>query len=384
LARLEDTGLLIVNATLSGQVADDGQPGDHSPFAKALLTRLGQHPGAPLFEALTAAAGDVSASGRQTPEVILRGAVPRLCLKEPCESEVQAAAPAVKSDAAKPDDVAMLKEELAKLRAEIKPQAQTPASSPAPAVFVPDPGVGETFRECDDCPEMVVVPAGRFVMGLSSNEMERLKSEEGPSHEVTIDAQFAVGRYSVTFAEWDACADDHGCGGYHPKDEGWDRGDHPVINVSWEDAKSYVKWLSRKTGKTYRLPSEAEREYFARAGTTTPYWWGKAISPNQAKYGGSLLEAAFVGRTVPVKSFRPNPWGLYQVHGNVWEWTADCWNENYDGAPTDGSAWISGDCAQHVVRGGAFHVLANSIRVSVRDAKSSRSNDTGFRVVRTF
>jgi formylglycine-generating enzyme required for sulfatase activity len=394
LARLEDTGLLIVNATLSGQVADDGQPGDHSPFAKALLTRLGQRPGAPLFEALTAAAGDVSASGRQTPEVILRGAVPRICLKEPCEGEAQLAPTAA---SARPDDVAMLREELAKLRAEIKPQgaaqpqqtqqAQIPTPPPAtpsaPPAIAPDPEVGQTFRECDDCPEMAVVPAGSFVMGLSGDEMERLKSDEGPPHEVAIAAPFAVGRYSVTFAEWDACAANGGCSSYYPGDEGWDRGDHPVINVSWEDARSYTKWLSRKTGKTYRLPSEAEREYFARAGTSTPFWWGKSISSKQAKYGGSPLDAV-LGRTVSVKSFKPNPWGIYQVHGNVWEWTADCWNENYEGAPANGSAWMTGDCSQHVVRGGAYHVLSNWMRASVRDAKSSKSNDIGFRVVRTF
>ena len=135
---------------------------------------------------------------------------------------------------------------------------------------------------------------------------------------------------------------DGGCNRYTPSDEGWGRGRRPVINVSWDDAKAYVGWLSRKTGKTYRLLSEAEREYVTRAGTTTPFWWGTSISTQQANYNGNYTYgtgATGVSRrqTVLVDSFQPNPWGLYQVHGNVWEWTEDCWHDNYSGAPSDGS-----------------------------------------------
>ena len=196
---------------------------------------------------------------------------------------------------------------------------------------------GDSFRECATCPEMVVVPAGSFVMGSPAPEYGR-GSNEGPQHTVTFAQTFAVGRFSVTFDEWDACVADGGCGSYPPPDQGWGRGRRPVTSVSLYDANGYLTWLSRKTGATYRLPSEAEREYFTRAGTTTPYWWGSTISPDQANYGRS------VNQSLPVDSFLPNPWGLYQVHGNVSEWTGDCLHDNYVGAPTDGTAWTEPGC----------------------------------------
>src|SRR5262249_1040616 len=149
-----------------------------------------------------------------------------------------------------------------------------PLSAPEELALKPK----NAFRECDKCPEMVVVPAGSFTMGSPDSERNRAKYE-GPQHEVTFAQQFAVGRYAVTFEERDACVADGGCNGYNPNDEGWGRGRRPVINVSWNDASAYVAWLSRRTGKSYRLLSEAEREYVARAGTTTPFWWGAAISP---------------------------------------------------------------------------------------------------------
>ena len=158
---------------------------------------------------------------------------------------------------------------------------------------------GDSFRECATCPEMVVVPAGSFVMGSPAPEYGR-GSNEGPQHTVTFAQTFAVGRFSVTFDEWDACVADGGCGSYPPPDQGWGRGRRPVTSVSLYDANGYLTWLSRKTGATYRLPSEAEREYFTRAGTTTPYWWGSTISPDQANYGRS------VNQSLPVDSFLPN------------------------------------------------------------------------------
>src|SRR5262249_30260931 len=150
-------------------------------------------------------------------------------------------------------------------------------------------------------------------------------SDEGPQHEVRILRPFAVGRFAVTFDEWDACMADGGCNGYRPEDQGWGRGRRPVINVSWHGAQAYVAWLSRKTGQGYRLLTEAEWEYAARAGTTTPFWWGSAISADQANYDGSYVyrngpKGEYRRQTVEVDSFRPNDWGLYQVHGNVWEW----------------------------------------------------------------
>ncbi len=146
------------------------------------------------------------------------------------------------------------------------------------ALLCVKPGSGQSFRDCPDCPEMVIAPSGSFLMGSPSDELKRY-DDEGPQHKVTIAEPFAVGKFAVTFAEWDACVAAGGCGGYQPKDEGWGRGDRPVINVSWDDAKAYASWLSKETGKTYRLLSEAEREYVARAATTTSFWSGSSIGP---------------------------------------------------------------------------------------------------------
>ncbi len=218
--------------------------------------------------------------------------------------------------------------------------------------------VRDNFKDCPDCPEMVVVPAGSFTMGSPDKEPEH-QSYESPQHEVTFEKPFAVGKFAVTFAEWDACVDGGGCGGYRPSDQGWGRGDRPVINVNWNDAQAYVKWLSEKTGKQYRLLSEAEREYVTRAWTKGAFWWGASISPKQANYNGGYAynngsTGKYRGQTVTVKSFEPNPWGLYQVHGNVWEWVEDCWHDSYHNAPSDGSARTTGDCKYRVLRGGSW------------------------------
>jgi formylglycine-generating enzyme required for sulfatase activity/uncharacterized caspase-like protein len=247
----------------------------------------------------------------------------------------------------------------------------------------------DAFKECPQCPEMVVVPAGSFSMGSPANEAQR-ESGEGPQHKVTFARPFAAGRFAVTFDEWDACVADGGCNGYRPADQGWGRGKRPVINVSWDDAKAYVAWLSRRTAKGYRLLSESEREYAARAGTTTPFWFGSSISTSQANYDGNYTYGGSKGeyrrRTVPVDTFSPNPWGLSQVHGNVWEWTEDCWNGSYTGAPTDGSAWTSGDCRHRVVRGGSWFDDPRLLRSALRFWLTSgfRVYGYGFRVGRTL
>ena len=247
------------------------------------------------------------------------------------------------------------------------------------------PGSGQSFKDCADCPEMVIAPSGSFTMGSPPREIDDLVREykfdwyknEGPQHKVTIPKPFAVGQFAVTFAEWDACVAAGGCGGYKPEDQGWGRGDRPVINVSWDDAKAYVAWLSKKTGKSYRLLSEAEREYVARAGTATPFWWGSSITPEQANYNGNYVYAGgqkgeYRSKTLPVKSFKPNPWGLYQVHGNVYDWVEDCYHDSYNGAPTDGSAWTSGDCTYRVLRGGSWYsISAGSPRGVPRQVQSS-------------
>jgi formylglycine-generating enzyme required for sulfatase activity len=277
---------------------------------------------------------------------------------------------------------------------------QTPATPPpqaAPSGVVPLSPDREralkpkdVFKEFAKGPEMVVVPAGSFTMGSPAREEGRF-DDEGPQHTVTIGRPFAVGRFAVTFDEWDACVADGGGNGHKPSDQGWGRGRRPVINVSWEDATAYAAWLSRKTGKTYRLLSEAEWEYVARAGTTTPFWWGASISPKQANYDGNYTygngpKGEYRQRTLPVDSFDPNPWGLYQVHGNVWEWTQDCWNGSYAGAPSDGSAWTTGDCGRRVVRGGSWKFSPQYLRSACRSGFSTdfRVVNLGFRVGRTL
>jgi formylglycine-generating enzyme required for sulfatase activity len=246
------------------------------------------------------------------------------------------------------------------------------------------------FKECVACPQMVVVPAGSFTMGSSEDEEGRLP-DESPQHAVTFARQFAVGRFAVTFDEWDACAADGGCDGYRPADQGWGRGRRPVINVSRSDAKAYLAWLSRKTGRTYRLLSEAEWEYVARAGTTTPFWWGSSIATSQANYNGTLTYGGGVKgenrqQTLPVDKFQPNPWGLYQVGGNVWDRLEDCYHGSYAGAPSDGSAWTFEDCSAHVVRGGSWLNPPSFIRAAHRGRflPDARTSNLGFRVARTL
>jgi formylglycine-generating enzyme required for sulfatase activity len=234
---------------------------------------------------------------------------------------------------------------------------------------------GELFRDCPDCVELVIIPAGEFDMGST------MKTTEQPVHHVAIHKDFAIGRRLVTFAQWDRCVAEGGCK-FSPPDQGLGRGDRPVTNVSWDDAKEFVAWLSKTTGKPYRLPSEAEWEYAARAGSTTPYWWGKDIGTGHAQCaecGGSDS-----GRSLPVGSFRPNAFGLFDTAGNAAEWVEDCWNLSYHGAPSDGSAWMSGDCALRVLRGGSFGDKAIALRSSARFRydEDVRYYANGFRVAR--
>jgi len=206
---------------------------------------------------------------------------------------------------------------------------------------------------------------------------------------VRIDYQFAVGVYEVTFDEWYACVDGGGCGSYIPDipSSSWDRENRPVINVSWDDAQSYVRWLSARTGKTYRLLSEAEWEYVARAGTGTAYSWGDSIGVNRANCDGCGSQWDDE-KTAPVGSFAANAWGVYDMHGNVYEWVEDCWNDSYVGAPADGSAWESEDCSKRVLRGGSWYWGPRSLRSACRDGSATayRSilNHYGFRLARSF
>ena len=245
---------------------------------------------------------------------------------------------------------------------------------------------GRKLRDCEVCPEMVVVPSGSFMMGSPESEGEG-SDDEKPVHEVTIGKAFAVGVYEVTFGEWDACASGGGCNGYRPDDRGWGRGRRPVVNVSREDAQLYVEWLSRRTGKGYRLLSESEWEYAARAGTTGRYHWGNRITPSRANYVGNRASRdAYMGQTAPVGSYSPNGFGLHDVHGNVWEWVGDCWNGSYEGAPADGSVWEGGDCGSRVLRGGSWYDAPELLRSASRsrDSAGNRGGALGFRVARTL
>ena len=224
------------------------------------------------------------------------------------------------------------------------------------------------LRDCADCLELVVVPSGEFDMGSNA------KPTEQPVHHVSIQRTFAIGRREVTFAEWDKCVAAGGCK-FSPPDQGG-RGDRPVTNLSWDDVKEFTAWMSKTTGKSYRLPTEAEWEYAARAGSTTPYWRGNDVGTGNARC------AECGGK--PVGSFPPNAFGLYDMAGNAAEWVEDCWHPSYRGAPTDGSAWTSGDCSLRVLRGGSFADKATAVRTTARFRydEDVRYYANGFRVAR--
>lgn len=245
---------------------------------------------------------------------------------------------------------------------------------------------GKVFRDGDTCPEMVVVPEGSFLMGSPESEKYRERNE-GPVHPVTIVEPFAVGKFAVTFQEWQACVSDGGCS-HRPHDMFWGGENRPVIRVSWKDAQKYVSWLSERTGEGYRLLSESEWEYVARAGTTGPFQFGSTISTDQANYNGYKGELKIRSQTVPVGSFPANIFGLHEVHGNVWEWVEDCWHPSYnESPPTDGSAWTwGGNCDWRVLRGGSWNVSLKRLRVATRLKlkAETRSNKVGFRVARTL
>lgn len=240
---------------------------------------------------------------------------------------------------------------------------------------------GDEFSDCKTgCPTMVVIPAGKFTMGSPESEGG---DDERPQHAVTFAKPFAVAKFDVTFTEWDACVDAGVCP--RATDNGWGRGDRPVINVSWDDAQVYVAWLKQVTRKDYRLLSEAEWEYAARAGTTMAYYWGNDIGEGNANCVG--CGSRWDGKqTAPVGSFKPNAFGLHDMAGNVWQWVADCYHDSYDGAPNDGSAWLSGNCSSRVLRGGSWNYLPWGLRAADRVEGSTGYLEPGggFRLGRTL
>jgi len=237
------------------------------------------------------------------------------------------------------------------------------------------PGGG--VRDCDVCPLMVEVPAGTYLMGS-----DHTRPDEKPRHEVRFASPFLIGAYEVTAAEWDACLREGGC---RVSPQAAPDGRLPASNLSWDDAQAYVAWLSKKTGHAYRLPSEAEWEYAASGGKTTTYWWGNAVGKGNANC--SDCGSTWDGRgPAPVGSFKPNPFGLFDANGNLWEWTMDCSNPSYKGAPADGSPWLRGDCITRVLRGGCWNLGSDYMRTTRRQAydRDVRYYLHGFRVARSL
>ncbi len=442
---------LIVYATVSGETASDGA-GRNSPFTGSLLKHI-ETPGLAVEIMFARVTADVlkKTGGKQQPERYSRLQT-ELVLNSPQQalaSQTPAGPQPPMSEAARAwGDIKDLKEisvfeafrkqygqantlydTLASQRIEELKRQQVAINVPKAeagrraedacedGLFVSvaqpaarpciKPGSGESFKDCPDCPEMVVVPAGSFTMGSPESEPKR-SSAEGPQHEVRIAKPFAVGRFAVTRDEFETFVKDSG----HSLDRGcriWtgseeqdsagsfrspgfaQTGSHPVVCVNWNDARAYVQWLSGKTGKSYRLLTEAEREYAARAGRQTAFWWGSSISTGQANYNGNGTYAGsakgeYRQKTLPVKSFQPNPWGLYQVHGNVWDWVEDCWVGNYNEALADGSALTTGDCTSRVLRGGAWSSSPRVLRAACRDKydPAIRYFALGLRVARTL
>ena len=291
---------------------------------------------------------------------------------------------------------------------------------------------GTVFQDCPDCPRMVVIPAGEFMMGSPASEEGR-DAVEGPVHRIRIAQPFALGRNEVTVAEFRRFAEEaryktevernaevpyqgsmrQGCFAWEKSDGKWNwragrswrtpeyeqSERHPAVCISWNDAQTFAKWLSQKTGKRYRLPTEAEWEYAARAGTASARYWGDDV--NQACSYANVADLTMHKSSVqpakhncddghlfaaPVGSFRPNHFGLYDMIGNVWEWTQDCRNGNYEGAPADGAAWLTGDCTRRSSRGGGWYDEPNRQRSANRGNANAghRSINTGFRIARTL
>ena len=280
-----------------------------------------------------------------------------------------------------------------------------------PPEVTPNPAGLREFRDCPACPAMVELAPGHYLMGTSDEEEERLglirnphrtqysRNAEGPQLQVTIDYRFALGKYEVTFSEWDRCVDAGGCT-YRPTDRRFGRGHRPVIHVSRLDTEEYLAWLRNITGQPYRLPSSAEWEYAARAGTTTARWWGDQLGDGRAVCDG--CGSRWDDRsTAPVGSFPPNPWGFHDMLSNVSEVVADCWHNTYDGHPADGSprleappGWPDGECRRATWRGGGWPYFAWTVRAATRSGGNmsfgSRNDHPraggghGFRVARTI
>ena len=235
---------------------------------------------------------------------------------------------------------------------------------------------GDVFRDCPECPDMVVVPPGLYVMGTKG-----VKSEE-PVRIIRFKKPFALSRFEILHSEWQSCVDASVCR-HQPDDHDWGKNRMPVINVDHAMVHNFTTWLIGRTGKNYRLPSEAEWEYAARAGSKSNYWFGDDVGDNQVNCRECSAPWSGIGNA-PVGSFPPNPWGLYDMHGNAFEWVEDCWHPNYEGAPKDASPWAEDGCKYRVIRGGSWYYYSRMSRSANRQKNPGqvKSYWLSFRVVR--
>lgn len=452
LARMDaGQGTFIAYATAPGDIAEDGA-GDNSPFTAALLEQLDE-PGVDVSVLMRNVRREVAnATGfRQTPwesSSLLNPFVFNLEIEvtieqtplpensvddnraeivfwETIEDSERPAAFEAYLDRYGEDGLfgPLAQTRLDALLTETLETAHSELPSPRPVQsslnVSRDEAVGETFKDCAHCPEMVVVPAGEFLMGSPKDEIGR-DEDESPQHRVTIAEPFAVGRFEVTRGEYRHFIEEsgHAAGNacWTLEDREWKErrarswndpafsqgDDHPAVCVSWQDAKAYVDWLSHKTGKAFRLPSEAEWEYVSRANTTSRRFWGDdrmeseacrysngndatSVRINAFSWGALACDDKFA-QTAPVDSFAANGFGLHDTSGNVWEWVEDRWHSSYEGAPSDGTAWITGTNAERVVRGGSWGILPDGLRSANRDwyGSTTRTSGIGFRVARTL
>jgi formylglycine-generating enzyme required for sulfatase activity len=400
LAPVEPAGdLLVAFATRHGHVAADGT-GRNSPYTAAILETL-RVPGLEVDLFFRKVRDRVLAETHSRQEPFTYGSLgaEQLYLNPPAEGlpprppqDPSAPERMVWQSAQRLGTVAAYRDYLAKYPAgrfstEARRQVATlgrtvPAAAPGTAAQAHEQSTlaqraGKAFRDCPGCPQMVMLPAGEFEMGDPENGFAR------PQHRVQV-AAFAIGRYAITFDDWAACVTAHGCSGRTLADGGYGRGSRPVINVSWNDSQEYVRWLARRSAHAYRLPSEAEWEYAARAGTTNAYYWGSAVGSGHANCIGCGSRWDNHG-TAPVGSFAPNPWGLSEMLGNVSQWVQDCWHGDYAGAPADGRAWEMQDGCIRVQRGGSFLSTASNVTTAARYpcVVQCRSPGNGLRVARS-
>ncbi len=385
-------GAYVVLSTRQGKTAEDGEAGHGSPFARAVAATL---PTAGLrIEDASARIREkvrTETSGEQVPDVV-RSDLPEGGVvltrasgsPSPPVASLEATSP-VGAPSALPPAPAPAP----------APAAESPAGAilvgPPPKFAANDPG-GEVFKECDQCPDMVVVPAGKAMLGSPPGESGRQTFEAAP-HVVEIDTPFAVGRYAVTFAQWDACYAEGACGHRRLGDLDFGRGKRPAIFVTWAEAQLYVQWLKRKTGQPYRLLSEAEWEYAARGCRNlkcayAPFWFGVikpelAIYDSRRSYDGSPKAEPQL-KTEPVDSGPANPFGLYNMLGNVRQWTQDCWNPAPSAVASNGAPVLSGDCSARATRGGSWADDPAKLRAAARDYESvdEGSERIGFRIAR--